>query len=130
MEKLNREQVKQYFEGKKQTWPIVMMVAGLFLIAFGVGLLMIIGGAAWFLYNKFSADHAGEAEVDRVKAYETNRARERAMKKLNILEEQVQDVAPVVVAGRGFEPESSSMVTRNNSILKRIINFNKNNIVV
>ena len=107
MVKLDRKKIRQYFEGKKQTGPIIMMVLGVITMAIVVGIFLFIIGIAWFLYNKFSADHAGEAEVDKAKSMEIERAKERALKKLNLMEEQIQDVDPVVVSGRGFEPESS-----------------------
>lgn len=106
METLNRNKIKKYFIGKSQLGPTILMIVGLITAAMIVGIFLIIAGIAWFLYNKFSADHSGESEVDSAVIYETQLAKERAYKKLNIVEEQIQNVDPVIVSGRGFEPES------------------------
>lgn len=108
MTEQSRNKIRRYFEGKRQTWPIVMMVVGVMTIAIVIGLFLLLGGIAWYLYNKFSADLSGESEVDHAVQYEINCAKERALKKLNLLDEQVQDVPPVLVSGRGTEPESST----------------------
>ena len=106
MVELNRAKVKSYFVGKSQTLPIIMMVVGVITLAFVIGFFLLIGGIIWYLYNKFSADLSGQSEVDKVVDYEIQLAKERAYKKLNIVAEQAQNVDPVIVSGRGFEPES------------------------
>lgn len=126
METPNRKVVKRYFEGRKQTWPMVLMVLGVLTIALGIGLLLLAGGFAWYLYNKFAADHEGESEVDRAKAIEMACAKERALKKLNILEDQICDVEPVVVSGRGYEPETS--VVERLNIFKKVLKALKINV--
>ena len=119
MEETNRKIVKRYFEGRKQTWPKVLMVVGVLTIAMGIGIVLFLAGLVWFLYNKFAADHAGETEVDKAKAQEMVQAKIRALQKLNLLEEQVCDVEPVVVSGRGYEPESS--VVERLNFFKRLL---------
>lgn len=106
METIDREKVKRYFIGKSMVGPLVLLIVGIITVAFIIGIFLLIGSLAWFLYNKFTADLSGQAEVDRAQQYEQDLAKERALKKLNLLDEQVQDVPPVVVCGRGFEPES------------------------
>ena len=106
----NRKIVKRYFVGRKQTWPKVLMIVGLLTTGMVIGIFLLLGGLVWYLYNKFSADHEGEAEVDRTKENEIARAQERALTKFNIVEEMVSEVRPVVVSGRGFEPEYVSAV--------------------
>lgn len=116
----DRKIVKRYFVGRSQTGPLLLFIGAFLAMAlFGesgptIGLLMILGSIVWFFYNKFAADHAGEAEVDKTKENEIARARERALKKLNLVEEMVSDVAPVVVSGRGFEPDYVSVVQQVN----------------
>ena len=102
---INRKKVKTYFVGKSQLIPVILMIVGLVTAALIVGIFLFIGGLVWFLINKFSADLSGESEVDSAKNYEIELAKKRAMEKLNIIDEQVQNVAPVVVSGRGFQPE-------------------------
>ena len=106
MENLNRNKVKQYFIGKSSVGPLILLIVGLATIAIGVGIAFLIAALVWFLYNKFTADLSGQAEVDKALQHERDLAKDRALRKLNLLDEQVQDVPPVVVSGRGFEPES------------------------
>lgn len=124
---INREMVKRYFEGKNQLWAKLLMFGGLLLMGLGIGVLMLIGGFVWYLYNKFSADLSGEAEVDRARANEIKLAKERALKKLNLVEEQVLEVDPVLVSGRGYEPETSK--ARKMSTLKKLIDLFKKKVL-
>lgn len=102
---INRKKVKAYFAGKSQLGPVILMIVGICTFALIIGIGLFIGGLIWFLVNKFSADLSGESEVDAAKAYEINLAKERAKEKLNIIDEQVQNVDPVIVSGRGFQPD-------------------------
>lgn len=106
MEPLNRKKIKKYFLGKSQVGPIILIILGIITIAAVVGILFLIGGIVWYIYNKFSADHSGESEVDRAKAQVIDMAKNRALSKLNLIDDQVSNVDPVVVHGRGFEPVS------------------------
>ena len=126
MNEPNRKVVKRYFVGRSQTGPIVLMLVGLFTMALVVGIFLLLGGIIWFLYNKFSVDHEGESEVDKAKEHEIALTKERALKKLNILEDQVSDVDPVVVSGRGTEPASSGLVIKT-SFLKKLLKRKKKN---
>lgn len=117
--KINRDIVKRYFEGKKQTGPIILMILGVFTLAIVIGILLLIGGLVWFLINKFSADLSGEAEVDRAAQHEIDRVKARAMKKLNLIDEQVQNVAPVVVSGCASEPETTAL-RMNTTLLNKL----------
>ena len=103
---LNRKKIKSYFVGKSQLGPAILIILGLVTLAMVIGIFLLIGGIVWYLVNKFGADHAGESEVDRAMEYEVQMARERALKKLNLLDAQIQDVDPVIVSGRGSEPET------------------------
>ena len=118
--KINRDIVKRYFEGKQQTGPIILMVLGILTLAIVVGIFLLIGGIVWFLYNKFSADLSGESEVDKAVQYELDRAKARALKKLNLVDEQVQDVPPVVVSGRATEPETTAL-RMNTTLLNKLL---------
>ena len=94
----------------------------------GLGVAIIIAGIVWFLFNKFAIDTRAEAEVDKARELEISLARQRAYHKLNIIDDQVKQVEPVVVSGRGFEPESptSQLLDVSKGILglfkKRLIN--------
>lgn len=107
---INRSKVKTYFIGKSQVLPVLLMVFGVILAAAIIGIPMLIAGIVWFFVNKFMPDLSGESEVDKAMAHELSLAKERALKKLNLIDEQVQNTDPVVVSGRGFEPETPTGV--------------------
>ena len=120
MVELNRNKVKAYFMGKSQTGPLILAIIGIITVAFVVGIVLLIGALIWYLYNKFSADLSGEAEVDKTSAYEIEQAKRRAYSKLNVVAEQIQNVEPVVVSGRGFEPESPTTQAINTTKIGRL----------
>lgn len=106
MEVLDRSKVKQYFIGKSQFGPIVLIIAGVITLAFAIGIFLLIGGVIWYLVNKFGADLAGEADVDKALATEIEMVKNNALNKANIISDQIENVEPVIVYGRGFEPVS------------------------
>lgn len=104
------------------------MIVGIVTLMIVIGIFLLIGGIVWYLYNKFSADHAGESEVDAARAYEIEQAKIRAKEKLNVIDEQVNLVEPVIVSGRGYEPDYvSGMITPSKtvSLIKRLFKFSK-----
>lgn len=118
---VDRKKVERYFKGRKQTWPIILMIVGVLTIAAVIGVFLFLGGLIWFLVNKFSADLSGESEVDAAKAYEMDLARTRAKEKLNVIDEQIQNVDPVVVAGRGKQPDYvDGMIAATGGLFKKI----------
>jgi len=119
MEQINRKKVRTYFVGKSQLGPVILIVLGIITAAFIVGLFLIIAGVIWALYNVFTADLSGQAEVDRAIEYEKELATRRAYEKLNVVAEQLQNVAPVVIYGRGYEPNSSAAASVVSNVLKR-----------
>lgn len=126
---IDRKKVKDYFNGKSQLGPIILMIVGIITAALVIGIGLIIGGIVWYLVNKFGADLSGEAEVDAAKQYEIQQAEARAKAKLNVIDEQVQNVDPVVVSGRGYQPGYvEGMIMKNAgflAMLKRLFKFDK-----
>jgi hypothetical protein len=114
---IDRKKVKDYFNGKSQLGPIILIIVGILTMALVIGVGLFIGGIVWYLVNKFGADLSGEAEVDAAKQYEIEQATLRAKAKLNVIDEQVQSVEPVIVSGRGFEPDYVSGMTQGTSKL-------------
>ena len=121
---IDRKKIKKYFIGKSQLLPLLLVALGIVLLGMemAIGAFVLVGGIGWWIYNKFSADLSGQSEVDKATDYEMKLAKERAMKKLNLVDEQVQEVDPVVVFGRGFEPDYTSKVLASRSFLKRLFN--------
>lgn len=122
---INRKKVKAYFVGKSQLGPIILMIVGIITFALVIGVGLFIGGLVWYLVNKFSADLSGQSEVDKAKEYEIELAKARAMEKLNLIDEQVQSVEPVIVSGRGFQPDYVSNAVATNWLGKLLKSFKK-----
>jgi len=120
---IDRKKVKSYFTGKSQLGPVILMIVGIVTMAMIIGIGLFIGGLVWFLVNKFGADLSGESEVDAAKQYEIEQAKIRAKEKLNIIDEQIQNVEPVIVSGRGYQPDYVAGMTQTT---KGIVNFVKN----
>ena len=124
---INREKIREYFTGKSCRNPVILMIVGLVLMLVGTlletdfistcGTLAVTGGWFWLLYilfrNRFMPDLSGEPEVDAAKEQEIELAKQRAMEKLNIIGEQVQNADPVVVCGRGTQPAYVEGMMRN-----------------
>lgn len=108
---VDRSKVKKYFFGKSNLLAILLIVVGIITLVWKIGILLILAGIAWILYNKFSADEEGQAEADKAKEIEIQLARERAMDKLNLIQEQVMDIDPVVTCAAAYEPNSPTSQT-------------------
>ena len=76
---VDRAKVKQYFFGKSNLIPLLLIIVGIFTLLLKIGIFLILAGLAWILYNKFSADEEGQTEADKAKEIEVQLARERAM---------------------------------------------------
>lgn len=108
---VDRAKVKQYFFGKSNLIPLLLIIVGIFTLLLKIGIFLILAGLAWILYNKFSADEEGQTEADKAKEIEVQLARERAMDKLNLVQEQVMDIEPVVTCAAAYEPNSPTSQT-------------------
>lgn len=107
---IDRKKIREYFAGKSQIVPLVLLIIGILTIAIIIGVFFLIAALVVYLINKFGVDASGQAEADKAREYEINLAKERAFAKLNIIGEQVNEVDPVVVSGRGFEPQSPTSI--------------------
>ncbi len=104
---IDRGAVKQYFIGKSQKLPIFLMILGIPLIfLWGLGLILIIIGLV--LYTKNRNEYANEEKVDEIVKVELDQAKKRALKKLNLVKEQVSAIDPVVVFGPADQPYSET----------------------
>ncbi len=108
---VDRSKVRQYFFGKSNAIALLLIVIGLITLVWVIGIFLILAGLIWILYNKFSADEAGQSEADKAKEIEIQLARERAMDKLNLVQEQVMNIEPVVTCAAAYEPNSPTSQT-------------------
>lgn len=129
---IDRKKIKKYFIGRGIALGVVAILLGFILngIASGmrdgdflgvVGTLFVLGGIGWIIYAKLIPDLSGEKEVDNAIAYEIEQAKQRGLQKLNLIAEQIENVDPVVVSGRGFEPISAAAVLAKFSFFKQFV---------
>ena len=116
---VDRGAVRNYFMGKSQIMPIILMIVGIPLIfCMGIGIILIIIGAVMYFKNK--NDFANEDKVDEVTKLEIENAKDRALKKFNLLQEQVSIIDPISISGPADQPNSPTAVLlarQSNSIL-------------
>ena len=116
---VDRGAVRSYFMGKSQIMPIILMIVGIPLIfCMGIGIILIIIGAVMYFKNK--NDFANEDKVDEVTKLEIENAKDRALKKFNLLQEQVSIIDPISISGPADQPNSPTaalLARQSNSIL-------------
>lgn len=101
--------VRQYFIGKSQRIPVLLIIIGIPLLLFyGLGLILIAIGFIWYCINK--NNFANEEKVDEMVQVEIEQAKERALTKLNLVSEQVSTIDPVSVYGPADQPFSETAV--------------------
>lgn len=95
--------VRKYFLSNR-SWPIVLIFVGIPLIcAMGIGLVLIVIGLIFLL----KTDYTGEASVDQAWSNQVDILTQRGMEKLNLIDDQVSLIEPVVLIGLGASPDSS-----------------------
>lgn len=108
------KKIRKWFEGRRPWWPILIVAIGLMLLKAGDGVGMILfsilitalGVASWyFTWMAVSEDNV--AMVDQAWNYYANVLAQMGMEKLNLIEEQVGMIEPVVVTGYGAPPDQS-----------------------
>ncbi len=95
--------VRKYFLSNR-TWPTALIIAGIpFICAFGIGIIMIVIGIIFLL----KTDYTGEASVDQAWENQIEVLTQRGMDKLNLIDDQVSLIDPVVLVGLGAAPDGS-----------------------
>ncbi len=104
MNVIDRGAVRKYFMEKNQVLPIILIIVGIFTLTLLIGIVLIIVGI--ILYFKNRNDFSNEDKVDEITKVEIENAKERALKKFNLLQEQVSLIEPISVAGPANQPNS------------------------
>lgn len=106
----NTDHIREYFFGRKSRWPTILIIVGILTIAFGIGVVLILIGliamaaqAIMALFGNF----AHEDEVDAAWKAQKAVMRERGMEKLNLVQEQMSLIEPLVLVGFGHSPHNS-----------------------
>ncbi|MCI9133796.1 MAG: zinc ribbon domain-containing protein [Lachnospiraceae bacterium] len=107
--------VRKYFLSNR-TWPAILILIGIPLIcAMGIGLILILIG----LFFLFKNDYTGEASVDQAWDNQVEIMTQRGMEKLNMIQEQVSLIDPVILTGLGAAPDSSFEAAKAESEAKK-----------
>lgn len=107
------KRIRKWFSGNKPKWPVVWTVI-CFLIflgarSFGAFLPVLIFGAIWAITWMTSGT---VQEVNQAWNTYVNILTQRGMEKLNLIQEEVSAVDPVVIVGRGQSPNESYGISR------------------
>ena len=95
--------IRKYFLSQK-TLPLVLIILGIPLIfAVGIGLILILIGIILMFRSNFS----GEDVVDRARDRQIHILKKRGLEKLNLIQDQVSLIDPIVLVGIGESPDSS-----------------------
>lgn len=107
MEHFNyRKNVRNYFM-KGRILPAVLIIIGIILSFTGIGAIVGIPLIIAGIVIAVKGVSAAEAEVDQATQFEVANLKERGMKKLNVISEQINLVKPIVIYGAGESPDSN-----------------------
>lgn len=107
---VDRSKVKNYFKAKSTTLSIILMIVGVFFILMPnvfikiIGLAMAIGGG--YLFYKAKNNFDNEDKVDEMMKIEIEEAKQRGIKKFNLVQEQVSLIEPISIHGPAAQPNS------------------------
>ncbi|MCD8160076.1 MAG: hypothetical protein LUE61_02645 [Clostridiales bacterium] len=114
---VNTDHIREYFFGRKYKWPYVVMLIGFLIFVraksdaiHAIGLMLIVVGLlaipVIYIWSHFIG-FPHEDEVDA--AWEQQRAtmRKRGLEKLNLVQEQMSLIEPLVLVGFGRSPDES-----------------------
>lgn len=92
--------------------PLVLIIIGIpLLFAMGIGLIFIIIG----LVKLFQTSYKGEDVVDQATKRQIHILKKRGLEKLNLIQEQISLIDPVIIIGVGDSPDSSFDAARMSS---------------
>lgn len=95
--------IRKYFLSQR-TLPMILIILGIPLIAaMGIGLILIVIGIVMMFRSNFS----GEDAVDRAVNRQIHNLKKRGLDKLNLIQDQVSLIDPVVLIGIGSSPDGS-----------------------
>lgn len=95
--------IRKYFLSQR-ILPTVLIIVGIPLIfAMGIGLIFIVIGIVLMLRSNYK----GEDVVDRAVTRQIRNLKKRGLDKLNLIQNQVSLIDPVILIGIGASPDSS-----------------------
>lgn len=134
------ERIRKWFFGNNLGILIVLMILiGLFLLMLGsavrdtemsmAGIMILLGGIGIIVYAAMQKTD-GLDEVNRAWVTYTNILAQRGIEKLNLIQEEVSLVDPIVIVGKGERPGETSEVStsRQDLVSQGIVNLANNSI--
>ena len=98
----DRKAIRKYFLAQR-ILPIVLICIGIPTVFIGIGFVFIIVGIVLMFRTSFSGEDAVDRAVDR----QIKVMKKRGMKKLNLIQDEVSLIDPVVLIGIGESPDKS-----------------------
>lgn len=95
--------IRKYFLSQR-ILPMILIIIGIPLIfVMGIGLILIAIG----IFLLFRTNFSGEDAVDRAMSRQVHILKKRGLDKLNLIQDQVSLIDPIVLIGIGESPDSS-----------------------
>lgn len=96
----------KYFENKSLKGPIIVLVIGILILLAGQTLFGIIIAAAGGAWVYFSLNTTTDADYDKSVNSQIPDLKKRALQKLGVDEDEVKEIAPIVMGGYRFNGAS------------------------
>ncbi len=120
----NTDHIREYFFGRKYRWPYLVILAGIILSCVNqdfiktIGNILVVVGViaipVVFIWSRF-VGFPHEDEVDAAWEKQKSVMHDRGLEKLNLVQEQLGLIDPLVLIGFGQSPHSSFNVAREGS---------------
>ncbi|MCD8126549.1 MAG: zinc ribbon domain-containing protein [Clostridiales bacterium] len=120
---VNTDHIREYFFGRKFGWPIILIIVGICTIWIGgIGAVLILIGLIAMGVQAIMAIFGGFPHEDEVDAaWERQKAlmHDRGLEKLNMVQEQMSLIDPLVLVGFGISPDASFAVAKDQAAKKK-----------
>lgn len=113
----NTKIIRAWFNVKIPIWPLFVAIYGFILTFSGIfgkaplvallGIIIFIASLGFFINKIKNANSGGQHEVDEAWNSQINVISNRALTKLNLIDEQTSLIEPVVTIGYGISPDIS-----------------------
>lgn len=100
------DNIREYFFGRTSRLPAILIVGGAIFFWTGIGLLVALVGVVLYFVFKFNG-FPYEDEVDTAWKEQKAVMHKRGLEKLNLVQEQMSLIKPLVLVGFGKSPDSS-----------------------
>ena len=124
-----RETLKKYFYGNNKPWPILLFLAGLFVIGAsmgigsGIGMILILAGIGIKLYRIFAGFKGDEVLYDNILSKDIEYIKSRSVTNMGLIEEEFSLIDPIVAfcfANEDSVKMAAELTAKKKNILQKI----------